>query len=356
LRRSIGVTVIAVLSLLGSLFTLLMGAFMIVLPFIFGAPTSTNSPFSPQFFKIMMVGAAFAYILPAAWGIATSIGLFRLKGWARISIIVFSVLLILMCGFGGLMFLVIPIPPTPNQPTDVHIATVVRIFMTTFAGAMVSIGVWWLVFFTRPKVKEQFVPPQPLVTGAAVEGIGSTPNFGAQPSAPPIARRPLSLTVIACLLLAGCFFMPMGLWLRSPGILLTRVLTGWPATLYYVVIIVIQLYVGIGLLRLKPSARTVGVAYYAFFFVNMAVFYLAPGGRSRVLEMLQKSQASMPWIQGQAAQYGDPFQFMSSTPYLVFMAATGLTFALVPLYFLVTRKDAFEKAAAAANGILSSPA
>ena len=356
MKRSIGVTVIAVLSLLGSLFTLLMGGLMIALPFFSAAPSSKDSPFTPQFFKVMMFGAALMYILPAAWGIATSIGLFKLKEWARISIIVFSVLLTLMSVFGGLMFLVLPMPPTPNQPTDLHIATAVRVFMATFTGALVGIGVWWLVFFTRPKVKEQFVPPQPLAGGAPVGVTGSMPGFSAQVNAPPIPRRPLSLTVIACLLLAGCLFMPMGLWLRLPGILLTWVLTGWPATLYYAVMIVVQLYVGIGLLRLKPVARTVGVAYYAFFFVNMAVFYLAPGGRSRMVEMMQKSQASMPWIQSQSAQYWDPIQYMSSTPYLVFMAITGLTCTLGPIYFLITRKEAFEKAAAAANRSLSFPA
>jgi len=348
MKRSIGVTVIAVLSLLGSLFTLLMGGSMIALSII-GPPTSAaNSPFSPQFFKIMMFGAAFVYILPAAWGIVTSIGLFRLKEWARISIIVFSVLLTLMTGFGGLMFLVMPMPPAPHEAAAANVAAIMRILAAVLAGTLMSIGVWWLVFFTRRDAKEQFVPSQPLATGAPVGLSGAMPDFSAQASVPPVARRPLSPTVIAYLLLAGCFFIPMSLWLRSPGILLTWVLTGWPATLYYVIIIVVRLYVGIGLLRLRPLARTIGVAYYYCLLVNMAVFYLAPGGRSRTLDMLQKSYASMAWIHGQPNQYWNFTQFIN-VPFLIMMVCFGLLWILVPLYFLVTRKAAFEKAAAVAN-------
>ena len=157
---------------------------MIALPFITPVPSTTNSPFSPQFFKVMMFGAALMYMLPAAWGIATSIGLFRLKEWARISMIVFSVLLILMTAFGGLMALVMPMPPTPNQADVPNVATAVRIVMAVFAGTLMSVGIWWLVFFTRPNVKEQFVPAQPLVMGATVETTQATPDFSVHAGVP----------------------------------------------------------------------------------------------------------------------------------------------------------------------------
>jgi len=347
MRRSIGVTVIAVLSLLGSLFALLMGAFVAALPFFSSKFGSKDSPFSPGFFKLMMLLAALMYLLPAIWGIATSVGLFRLKEWARISIIVFSVLLILMSGFSALMFLVVPFPPPQNQAVDANVASGVRIFMTSFAAGMAGIGIWWLVFFTRAKVKQQFVPPQPLVAGATV-GTPHLPQDSPLPtSAPTAPGRPLSLTVIAWLLLAGCMFLPISIFLRYPAAVFTKVLTGWPATLYYVAMVIVQLYVGIGLLRLKPLARSLGVFYYAFFFVNMAVFYLAPGGRSRMLDLMQKSLPSFPWMQAERWQNQILPQF-NTTPFLVMGACLGLLGVLIPLYFLVTRKQAFERAATAA--------
>lgn len=102
------------------------------------------------------------------------------------------------------------------------------------------------------------------------------------------------------------------------------------------------------MLRLQPLARTVGVVYYGCVFVNTAVFYLAPGGRSRFLDMMQKSRASMPWFQNQSDQYWTPDQFVNG-PFLIMIGCFGLVWILIPLYFLVTRKEAFERAAAAAN-------
>jgi hypothetical protein len=249
-----------------------------------------------------------------------------------------------MAGFGGLMVLVVPMPPPPNQAAATNIITGVRIGMAVFAGTLTSIGVWWLVFFTRPKVKEQFSPPPPTVMGGALEMSGPMPDFSPQASPPQVPRPPLSLTILAWLMVSGALFIPLSLWLHSPGILLTWVLTGWPATLYYVVFATAHLYVGVGLLRLQTLARRVGVVYYACAFVNMAVFYLAPGGRSRMLDMMQKSQASMPWIQNQPDQYWSRTQFING-PFLIMMGCFGLVWILVPLYLLVTRKEAFEKAA-----------
>ena len=86
----------------------------------------------------------------------------------------------------------------------------------------------------------------------------------------------------------------------------------------------------------------------------MAIFYLAPGGRARVLDMMQKSQASMPWIPSQSEQYWSPAQFVTG-PILIMMGCFALLWILVPLYFLITRKQAFEKAAAARNLATTAP-
>jgi hypothetical protein len=96
-----------------------------------------------------MIGAAFFYILPAALGIATSIGLLRTKEWARISIIVFSVLLILMAAFGVLVFAVMPTPPSPHEDFPASVQEIMRILVPAFAGTLMCIGVWWLAFLVE---------------------------------------------------------------------------------------------------------------------------------------------------------------------------------------------------------------
>jgi len=237
MRRSIGVTVIAVLSLLGSLFMLLMAALMVLLPFLSSKVESKESPFSPGFFKLMMLFAALMYLLPAIWGIVTSIGLLRLKEWARISIIVFSVLLILMSGFSALMFLVIPMPLPPNQPAAANVMSGVHVFMTLFAAGLMGIGIWWLVFFTRAGVKQQFVPVPAVVASATLEAPQPLPGFPVAVNVPTVPTRPLSLTIIAWLLLVGCVFLPISILLRYPAAIFTKVVTGWPASAYYLVIV-----------------------------------------------------------------------------------------------------------------------
>lgn len=346
MKRSIGVTVIVVLSLLGSVFTLLLGFLMAWV--LFRAPEASQSQFpgSPAFFKLMMSMVVLMYVAPAIWGIWTSVGLFRLKNWARLSIIAFAVLLILMSVSGLLMSLVVPIPSPPTGAPDKSIETGVRLVIGGFASVLVSLGVWWVVFFNRRKVREQFVSPRPEPSS------GGLPQTSESLYAPPLSatiprlrQRPLSITILAWFLLLGCVLIPLNVLMRAPAVFFTKVLTGYPAMLFYLAFAAIQLYIGIGLLRLKPTARIVGIWYLAFGFVNAAVFYLAPGGRTRMLSLIEKQQSMFPWMQPWQTQI---WQQIDLTPFLVLGACVGLAGLMVPMYFLITRKQAFERAALAA--------
>src|SRR5712672_2080606 len=114
--RSTGVTVISILSLLGSVLTLALGLLVLVVTIFVPSGQTPQFPGSPAMFKAFMAAASLAYLLPAIWGAATAIGLWKLKSWARISMIVFSVLLILMAAFAGLVMVVMPFPSTPAVP------------------------------------------------------------------------------------------------------------------------------------------------------------------------------------------------------------------------------------------------
>ncbi len=346
MTRSIGVTVIAVLSLLGSVFTLLMGVVMAWVMFRVPDPSPSQFPGSPTFFKLMLSLAVLMYVLPAIWGIWTSIGLFKLKSWARLSILVFSVLLILMSGCGGLMSLVVPIPSPPNQPSDPAIASGVRIFMGVFSATLTGLGIWWVVFFNRAKVRQQFVSAVPVPEdGPLLPASYAMQSPQVVTRTQRVAQRPLSFTILAWFLLVGCLFIPLNLWLHTPGVLLTKVLIGWPAAVFYLVHAALQLYIGIGLLRLRPAARVVGIWYFVFAFANAAVFYLTPGGHARMLTLLERQRSMFPWMQPWQNQSGFAFD---PAPFMVIGMIVGLAWLLVPLYFLVTRKQAFEKAGAAA--------
>jgi hypothetical protein len=304
--------------------------------------TPTEPPIPPGFMKAMLAVVLVIYLGAAAWGIATSIGLLRLRNWARLSIIVFSVLLIIMSGFSGLMLVSAPAFPNPNGANP-SVMTAMRVVMGVFWLGQLAIGIWWLVFFNRASVKQQFSlsgsplpPPAPEI-------------FAAQPAegAPAVheqclPQRPLSLTIIAWFLLVGCLFMPLSIVLNAPAFLLTKVVTGRPAELYYFLVLALYLYVGIGLLRLKPLARTVGVGYFSFALVNAAVFYLAPGTNVRLQTLMESQFAIFPWMRAWQSQWEAQF---NPTPALFAGACLGLALLGIPLYFLITRKKAFERAA-----------
>jgi hypothetical protein len=334
--RSGGVTVIAVFAFLGSLCALLMAVFMAFVPFLTSKSGQHDSAASPALVKGMMFMIALAYLGFAIWGVASSIGLFRLKAWARTSTIVFSVLLILGGGFGALGFLLVSFAMPPNQNAAADVGPVM-IFMSVLAAAIAGIGIWWLVYFTRPKVKQQFIPARPLDVLNP-----ETPLSGTRPSAPLQPTRPLSLTIIAWMLLAGCPFLPFSVALHYPAGFFTTVLIGWPAALYYLMFLPAHLFIGIGLLRFKPLARNVGVAYYLFVFANTAVFYLFPGGQARILGLMRSSM--LVWGRTQAS---GPFMLFNYKPFLILGACFGLASLAVPLYFLITRGQAFEAVAAA---------
>jgi hypothetical protein len=335
MKRSLAVTLSAILSLLGSALTLALGVLLIFILFFF-APTRANFSGVTAAPKVIFVMGALVYILPAIWGIITSVGLFCLKNWARISIIVFSVILILTGAFAGLLVLLVPLPAAPNQATSQSAVTVVRGAMAAFWFGLAGIGTWWLILFTRPKVKEQFtaLPPAYAVPGAPQIPQTDIPGIVGQV---PANNRPLSITILGWLLLVGCAFIPINFLIHTPAILLTRVITGHAATFYFLFLLVLHFYLGIGLLRLNATARTVGIAYYMVAFANAAIFYLSPGSRERMMSLVSGPQAMWPWMR----QFQQPGPQLNPMPFMVFGGVVGLLFLLIPLYFLITRRQAF---------------
>ena len=115
MKRSIGVTVLAVLSLIGSILMFAIRLMMIAVA-LFAPKTEANLP--PAFMAAMMGAMSIFYFLLAAWGISSSIGLFRLKNWARISTIVFSVLLALIGLFSLPMAFILPLIAAKGRSVD----------------------------------------------------------------------------------------------------------------------------------------------------------------------------------------------------------------------------------------------
>ncbi|HEY2236376.1 MAG TPA: hypothetical protein VGK01_23090, partial [Candidatus Angelobacter sp.] len=187
-------------------------------------------------------------------------------------------------------------------------------------------------------------PPPPSLT---TPPGATTPTDVAPLPTPPIAAptrpaRPLSISIIAWFILAGCIFLPFSIVLRAPTVLFTAILTGWRAVILLSLFGALHLYMGIALLKMKSSGRLVGMGYYIFGLLNTAIFYLAPGRSARITRLLDAEQSIFPWLR--SAQTDSPFMG-DITPFLVIGAIFGIAVCVVFLYFLIAAKPAFDRAA-----------
>jgi hypothetical protein len=366
-NRSAGITVIAVLALIGSALLLGLAVLMAIVMLVIPTPVPNNAQLPPMFFKVFRTALPFFYAAPAVWGIVTAVGLLQLKNWARISTIVFSVLLVVFGAFGMLTSMVFFLKPPAGNGLDPKMFSLIGAVTALFALVQMGIGIWWMIFFNRAKVKAQFVPLY-LQSPGSVSGEapyrmdmpysatlppGLAPLTGRAPSpslpivAPNPSVRPLSITIIAWYLLATCLFIPFSIALHAPAILFIAMLTGWRAIIFFLVYAALIIYTGTALLRMKPAGRLIGIGYFAFNFFNIGVFYLAPGSRARMTRFLDLQQSMFPWMASSRAD--SPFH-IDIMPFLIVGAIVGLALSLVPVYFLATAKPAFDKAARAQVG------
>lgn len=308
MKRSTGVTVSAILVFIGSGLTLIFGAFTVVALFFL-----PQQPSQPPFFRYILLFVVAMYLAFGIWGIASGVGLLRVRQWARISMLVFSGMLLV---FTLPVLLIVPFMPMP-QPEGVpnNFVLMVKIGMSIFYGIIAAIGGGWLYFFNRRTVKDQFRSPE--------ESL----SYITHPS-----RRPISISVIGWLLIIGpCFLVPM-LLLRLPILFLGQLLDGWRAGLFALALCATQLAAGVGLLRLRPWARVLAIGTFLFGILNCLTMAL-PGTATRFEHVNAVVQARM----------GSP---MAASPEMAhFSMWAGAIFGVVgiaiQLWFVVTRKPAF---------------
>ncbi len=316
MNRSVSVYISAVVMLAGSVLCLASGLFLLLAAF-------SPPPAMPavSFIKYALYSATAISFGFGAWGIATGIGLFRFRRWARISVLIFSGLL-LFIAVPGLVFLLIPIPTSPELSPGAMAA--VDIVIAVFYFLLIAIAVWWIYLFRKASLKQQF--------------LGELPAAG-------LPRRPLSITLVACFLLIRSIQSLVLVPLRVPAGLFGFILTGWEASLFYLFYAAAQLWLGFGLLRLKPWSRTLAVYVFLFGIANGLLFVLLPGRIERVLAIFM-SQVP-PAIRTQEA-------FWTAWSKSWMQAGFGVSVILmaIAIWFLVTRRKAFMHPA----GQPSSPA
>lgn len=334
--RSPGVTASAVAVLIGSSFTLLCGAIMVLgSAFITKANPSARLPES---FGSILVFEAVLFFGFGGWGLASGIGLLYLKQWARISLLVYAGLLVCVSLPAAALMAVISLPHDPSLP--VNFMPAIRVGMAFFYGMFAALGGFWLYFFNKRSVKVQFQAMPPVPESAAGDSF-----LGVAVPAPSASQseRPLSITIIGWFLLIGSALAPLGLLMNRalfPGVqipfyFLGFFLFGSSAYLVFIVWMAAQMAAAVGLLKLHNWGRVTAIALQCLGAINAGLLLVIPGHRAKFQQVMEAMMASMNARMRQPA----PFVFPTWIGY-------GMAFPmiLVILWFLITRRQAFNSA------------
>jgi hypothetical protein len=279
--RSAGITVSAVLVIIGSVLTIIFGAVMALGSTVIShSGTTPGVPFNLSHVLVTEAIVVFGF---GIWGLASGIGLLNTKQWARISLLIYAVLLVLMSLPAALMIAIVPLPATNNPNLSSSFMLILRYGMLFFYSAIAALGGFWLYFFNTKNVKAEF------------RGQAAVQSAQGLPLGLPVAAqsgsdggRPVSITIIGWFLLVGAACMPLMLLLFRvflPGVHLPLFFLGFfflgrSASIILVVWMAVQLVVAIGLLKLKNWGRLGALGLQCLGFANTALLLAIPANRA----------------------------------------------------------------------------
>lgn len=293
-----GVTASAIVAILGSTVILVFGSLMIVALFI--ETPRGRAPVSVP----LGVAVAAMYIILASVGIWTSIGLFRLRPWARTSMLVFAAFLGVIGGAGLAMTIVGPMPAGSGQGF--------RQGLAALFGVPLAISVWWLIQFNTRSTKAAF----------------------ASSAADTSSARPPSITIIAWMMIAGGVSCVLAIFARAPLFLLGATVTGSTAGVLYAVFGAVSLFIAKGLLDLREETRILAIGWWGVSVVHVGLITLVPPLRQRLLEM----ERSLTPAQADPIPFDFPNMINLSFAVSALMGAAAI-------WFLVRNSEVFGREA-----------
>jgi hypothetical protein len=301
MSRPIGVTASAIVAILGSTIALLFAVILATSPMI-----TIGQPPPPYAAQMGIVVAAIAAAL-AGLGIWTGIGVFRLRAWARMSILIFAGFLGAWAALALIVTMLMPMPPEISAGARQTFRGIAALMF----GIPLAIAVWWLIQFNALSTKAAFASP-------VIEGA---------------SPRPLSISIIGWTGIVGGVGCLLWIPIRLPAFLFGVTFNGWTAGVIYGLFGALSLYIGKGLLDLRERARLLAIGWFVFGFVHMCVVTLVPSVRQRMFEVQQTINPNQ--------QYPRPID-QGGLMYL--MVAFTTILAATAIWFLVRNRAAFVRA------------
>ncbi len=344
MKRLPGVTFSAVLLIVGGAISLVCILLAVLGLAVTAFAMPANSSKLLFFFQIMF---DLIFLACAIWAVAAGAGLLRLRPWARISTIVFAALLLLVSLPGVVIVSLMSSFMTANQFGPA--VKVIQVIFTVFYGLLACLAVWWLYYFNTQKVKDLFrarnlpiAPPvvQPLV--AQPPALEPLPN-----GSPAKMKRPVSITVIAALMLIYAGMAPFSLvalvLMKFPAPIFGFWIAGWRGVAFLLSSFGVLLAAGLGLLKLRPWARILCICYLGFVIVNSVLTFVLPGSVERYQQIMSAMMSK--FVPPNALPAGGT-DILTPIAHMAFFAVMtglifGVLFSAVQLWFLLKEKPAF---------------
>ena len=255
MKRPVGVILTGILQILGSLLLLIISITTLLMPLILRrVPEPPTNPMTPALFA----GLGAFYGVIAILGLLTAIGLFRLKRWSRYSTLIFAGVLL---GTGLFLAIVFAVAPIPTGDSAVHEATMarMRVVMATISLAFAALGGVWLFYFNRRNVSEAF-------SQADEGGLDSKSGvlIGGR-------RVPFTIAIIGGYSLFAAICTLTSMVLFPSALIFGLFLAGKSAIPFMLFFIAVYAYIGVGLLKLWKSGRTVGILFNCYWLINAVI-------------------------------------------------------------------------------------
>src|ERR1700693_1019687 len=338
--RSTGITVSAVVVIIGSAFTVLSGVLILLVSALaLNSSRAADAPVNLRYILIIEALVAFGF---GGWGLAAGVGLIKTKEWARISTLVYAAILIIFSLSAALAMAIIPLPDTPSANDPNHpfnVILLVRVSLTLLYAMFAALGGYWLYFFNTQKVNAQF-RPQPLTEVGQLEVSGSPSGIPVVRFGPDRGARPLSITIIGWYLIIASALAPLSVLftntlfsrLKLPFFFLGFFFSGSSSYLLLMVWMTVQLIAAVGLLKLKSWGLYTTITLQCLALLNIVMMVTIPANRLRFQQVMETLRFSPG-----GRMYYSPSMF----PMWIGMLSS-IPIVVVILFFLLSQKKYFN--------------
>lgn len=328
-KASPAIIVAGIIAIAGSILCALGIVLMILASF--AIPQTARTAQLPPHFQTLVTGEFLIGLAITILGIFCGVGLLRLKNWARVATLICSGFTAGICVLLVLAIDLIPFP-SPTEGPQLSMG-MIRMLISVVYAIPLGIAVWWLILFNRKKIVAQFTtaPSATPLEGGDHEGIISAAPVAVKPSVPiPILALAI-LFIISSLSFVFLSAMPLPvLFFGHPFY------NGIARTVLFVLSCGIYAAAGIGLMRARQWAYSLGLGVQSFWLFSGIVSILTPGFQTTMQGM----------ISNVVSGYGENGLSYTFAQLHIFVEI-GLVVSLVTIGILLFYRRAFLEAAAA---------